>query len=122
MIIVIRHVDVDLGSLQPGEEAKGIPKNIITRSMGPHPAVDADLEGPWPVHEGDIFVLCSDGLSGQLSDAEIGLLASYHNLGEATQALVGLTLARGAPDNTTVLLARAGAEGEQPEVVEDARA
>ncbi len=93
-----------------GEEAKGIPKNIITRSMGPHPAVDADLEGPWPVHEGDIFVLCSDGLSGQLSDAEIGLLASYHNLGEATQALVGLTLARGAPDNTTVLLARAGAE------------
>lgn len=93
-----------------GEEAKGIPKNIITRSMGPHPTAEPDLEGPWPVHEGDIFVLCSDGLSGPISDAEIGLLASHHNLDEATRALIGLTLARGAPDNTTVLLARAGAE------------
>lgn len=95
----------------PEKEAEGIPKNIITRSMGPHPEVEPDLEGPLPVQNRDIFVLCSDGLSGQVSNAEIGLIASHlPDLDRATKALVGLTLARGAPDNVTVLVAKAGPE------------
>lgn len=95
----------------PEKEAEGIPKNIITRSMGPHAEVEPDLEGPLPIRNGDIFVLCSDGLSGQVSNAEIGLLASQlSDVDQATKALVGLTLARGAPDNVTVIIARAGPE------------
>jgi PPM family protein phosphatase len=95
----------------PEKEAEGIPKNIITRSMGPHPEVEPDLEGPLPVQNRDIFVLCSDGLSGPVSNAEIGLLASHlPDVDRATKALVGLTLARGAPDNVTVLIAKAGPE------------
>lgn len=98
------------GGMSREQAAGAAPKNIITRSMGPHPEVDVDLEGPFPVEEGDTFVLCSDGLSGQMADEEIGLLAAELEPREATAALVGLALVRGAPDNVTVIAARAGAE------------
>jgi len=98
------------GGMSREQAAGAAPKNIITRSMGPHPHVDVDLEGPHSVEEGDAFVLCSDGLSGQLADEEIGLFAAELEPREATAALVGLALVRGAPDNVTVIVARAGAE------------
>ena len=98
------------GGLPRGPTANAIPKNIITRSMGPHAAVDVDLEGPFPVAQGDLFLLCSDGLSGQVSDEEIGLFAAGLEPAEATAALVGLALVRGGPDNITVILARAGSQ------------
>jgi serine/threonine protein phosphatase PrpC len=91
----------------PGEVAAA-PRNIITRSMGPHPEVKVDVEGPFPIHPGDAFILCSDGLSGQVGDDEIGLVAGMLPPKDATELLVGLTLARGAPDNVTVIVARAG--------------
>lgn len=98
------------GGISREEAAGAVPKNIITRSMGPHPHVKVDLEGPHSVEEGDTFVLCSDGLSGQVADEEIGLFAAELEPREATAALVGLALVRGAPDNVTVIVARAGAE------------
>ena len=85
-----------------------VPKNIITRSMGPHANVKVDIEGPFPVEPDDAFVLCSDGLSGQVADEEIGALAATLPPKAAAEALVGLTLVRGAPDNVTVIVARAG--------------
>jgi serine/threonine protein phosphatase PrpC len=91
------------------EQAAGAaPKNIITRSMGPHAVVEADIEGPHPIEEGDVFLLSSDGLTGQVADEEIGLFAGTLEPHEAAEALVGLTLVRGAPDNVTILVARAG--------------
>ena len=87
-----------------------VPKNIITRSMGPHGDIDVDLEGPFPVAAGDHFVLCSDGLSGCLTDEEIALFVTELPEPEATAALVNLALVRGAPDNTTVIVATAGTE------------
>jgi protein phosphatase len=105
----------------PPEDMPVAPKNIITRSLGPHPQVEIDLEGPFPVEEDDVFVLCSDGLSGQVADDEIGLLASALPPKAAAAALVGLALVRGAPDNVTVITARAGerevsrtAPGDEP--------
>ncbi|MFM7109382.1 MAG: PP2C family protein-serine/threonine phosphatase [Planctomycetaceae bacterium] len=86
----------------------GVPKNIITRSMGPHAKVKVDVEGPFPVEPDDVYVLCSDGLSGQVADEEIGLLAAALPPKAAAEALVGLALARGAPDNVTVIVAKAG--------------
>ena len=86
----------------------GVPKNIIMRSIGPHPQVEVDLEGPFPVEPGDTYVLCSDGLSGQVADEEIGTLAAALPPREAAAALVGLALVRGAPDNVTVIVARTG--------------
>ena len=103
----------DLEDMQAAGGGQGLdpreaPKNIITRSMGPHPQVQVDLEGPFPVEAGDVFVLCSDGLSGQVADGEIGLLASGLPPRDAAASLVGLALVRGAPDNVTVIVARAG--------------
>lgn len=105
----------------PPEDMPVAPKNIITRSLGPHPQVEIDLEGPFPIEENDVFVLCSDGLSGQVADDEIGLLASALPPKAAATTLVGLALVRGAPDNVTVITARAGerevsrtAPGDEP--------
>jgi protein phosphatase len=98
------------GGMSREQAAGAAPKNIITRSMGPHPHVDVDIEGPFPIEEGDTFLLCSDGLSGQVSDEEIGLFAAELEPREATAALTGLALVRGAPDNVTVVVARAGVE------------
>jgi protein phosphatase len=98
------------GGLTREQAAGAAPKNIITRSMGPHPHVEVDLEGPFPVEDGDVFLLCSDGLSGQVTDEEIGLVAAELEPREAADALIGLTLVRGAPDNVTIVIARAGPE------------
>jgi serine/threonine protein phosphatase PrpC len=90
------------------EVAQHVPKNIITRSLGPHARVEVDLEGPFPVAESDAYVICSDGLSGQVADEEIGALAGALAPAEAAAALLGLALVRGAPDNVTLVVARAG--------------
>ena len=56
------------GQMPSGQVASFIPKNIITRSLGPRRDVQIDLEGPFPLVEGDTFLLCSHGLSGQRSE------------------------------------------------------
>ena len=83
-----------------------IGKNIITRSLGPNPNVQVDLEGPHPCQAGDTFLLCSDGLSGPVQDAEIGAVLVCLPPGEAVQALVDLANLRGGPDNITVVCTR----------------
>jgi protein phosphatase len=83
-----------------------IPRNIITRSLGPNPDVEVDLEGPFPVTVGDVFLLCSDGLSGEVSDEEIGTILQCLPPEEAVQLLVDLANLRGGPDNITVIVAR----------------
>jgi serine/threonine protein phosphatase PrpC len=87
-------------------EVKDIPSNVIVRCLGPEPLVQVDVEGPHPVRPGDIFLLCSDGLSGQVNDAEIGAVAGALPAGEACRFLVDLANLRGGPDNTTVLIVR----------------
>ena len=90
-----------------GDEAPPfVPKNIITRSLGPHADVNVDLEGPFPLELGDTFLLCSDGLSGQVTDQEIGLILGSLSPQEAVRALVDLANLRGGPDNVTVLISR----------------
>ena len=96
---------------EDGELARAIPKNVITRSLGPHANVQVDIEGPFPIEVGDTFLLCSDGLSGQVEDDEIGAILSVLPPKEAAQVLVDLANLRGGPDNSTVLIAKvAGAE------------
>lgn len=87
---------------------QGVPSNIIIRSLGPEANVQVDVEGPHPLHEGDIFLLCSDGLSGPVSDNEIGAVASVLPPAEACRFLVDLANLRGGPDNITVIVVRVG--------------
>ncbi len=88
------------------EDVHDIPSNVIHRCLGPEPNVKVDVEGPHPLKEGDIFVLCSDGLSGPISDMEIGAVASLLAPAEACRFLVDLANLRGGPDNITVIIVR----------------
>src|SRR4029079_11427416 len=94
------------GQMPRGDVATCVPKNVITRSLGPHPNVQVDLEGPFPLEVGDTFLLCSDGLTGQVNDEEIGAILQSLPPKEAAQVLVDLANLRGGPDNVTVLVIR----------------
>jgi protein phosphatase len=111
------------GQLPPGADVGAIvPKNVITRSLGPNLAVQVDLEGPHPIAVGDVYLLCSDGLTGRVSDAELGAILGSVPPDEAAHALIDLANLRGGPDNITVLIAKvtsqefftAGVDSEQP--------
>lgn len=84
------------------------PRNIITRSLGPEAVVQVDILGPFPVLPSDVFILCSDGLSGQLSDTEIGIIAGHLSPVEASRLLVNLVNLRGGADNITVIVTSVG--------------
>lgn len=90
----------------PESAAFFIPKNIITRSLGPNAQVQVDIEGPLPIETGDTYLLCSDGLSGQVKDDEIGRVLMALPPQEAVRALVDLANLRGGPDNITVIVVR----------------
>jgi serine/threonine protein phosphatase PrpC len=88
------------------DAAAAVPKNVITRSLGPNATVQVDLEGPHPVELHDVFLLCSDGLTGRVEDDELGIIMGCLPPQEAAQLLVDLANLRGGPDNITVLVAR----------------
>jgi protein phosphatase len=85
---------------------KNIPKNVITRSLGPNPKVAVDVEGPFPLQLGDTFLLCSDGLSGQVRDEELGAILGTLTPEESATTLIDLANLRGGPDNITVIVAK----------------
>jgi len=88
------------------ETVKDIPSNVILRCLGPEPLVQVDVEGPYPLQAGDTFLLCSDGLSGPLSDLEIGAVLEAMPPDEAVRFLIDLANMRGGPDNITALVVR----------------
>ncbi len=90
-----------------GQVPEFLRKNMILRSLGPHPTVQVDLEGPLPVAPGDSFLMCSDGLSGPVKDPELGMVLGSMSPDEAVRALVDLANLRGGPDNITVIIAKA---------------
>ena len=95
------------GQITEEEELSGkIPKNVITRSLGPYPECKVDVEGPFPVQLNDTFLLCSDGLTGQLSDEEIGAILANLEPDEAVRVLVDLANLRGGPDNITCIVVK----------------
>ncbi|MBR6826039.1 MAG: Stp1/IreP family PP2C-type Ser/Thr phosphatase [Oscillospiraceae bacterium] len=95
---------VSRGELTP-EQAKSHPKkNMITRAVGPMTQVLPDVF-TLPVHSGDFFLLCSDGLSNQMADQEI-LFEVVHGVrqDDCCQRLLDIAKERGAPDNVTCIL------------------
>ncbi|WP_437202927.1 PP2C family protein-serine/threonine phosphatase [Planctomicrobium sp. SH664] len=83
-------------------------RNVITRSLGPEEVIDVDLEGPFPVFPGDTFLLCSDGLSNQVSDPEMGAILREFSPKAAAKLLIELANVRGGPDNSTAVVVRIG--------------
>jgi protein phosphatase len=94
--------------LTPEHANLAVPKNVITRSLGPDPSVEVDIEGPLAVEPNDAFLLCSDGLSGPVTDPELGAFAAHFHPQDACRYLVNLANLRGGHDNITVLVLRVG--------------
>ncbi|MBR6114924.1 MAG: Stp1/IreP family PP2C-type Ser/Thr phosphatase [Oscillospiraceae bacterium] len=95
---------VDQGMIS-GDEARSHPrKNVITRAVGVERRIRTDVFRI-DLRPGDKLLLCSDGLSNQVTEQEIADLLKRTKTPEATcETLVSLALQRGAPDNVTVLL------------------
>jgi len=88
------------------KEAETHPRrNVLQRSVGVGEEVEADVRGPFEVHENDTFILCSDGLHGLVKLEEMMRIARLP-LEQAANEFVKLALERGAPDNVTVIVAR----------------
>jgi protein phosphatase len=89
------------------EEAEDHPqRSIITRALGIEGEVTVD-HFSWPVRDGDVFLLCSDGLTGMVSDAGVAeILAGAPSLAVAAQQLVAAANKAGGRDNITVILFR----------------
>ena len=96
-----------------------IPKNQITRSLGPTEKLLVDLEGPMPIEIGDTYLACSDGLSGQVTDKEIGQILAVFTPEHAAETLVNLANLRGGPDNITMVIARTTESAEVSQAVDD---
>ncbi len=83
-----------------------LPRNVITRALGIGPTVDVDLCAA-RVQTGDVFLLCSDGLHGLVSDEEMTAIVEEHPvLTEACAQLVEVANAAGGKDNITAVLIR----------------
>ena len=78
-------------------------KNIITRSVGFQDMVEIDIEHR-PFKPGDVYVLCTDGLTNMVDDQELFSVITHNAPREACQQLVDLANERGGGDNNTVLL------------------
>jgi serine/threonine protein phosphatase Stp1 len=99
---------IDRGLLAP-EDAAGHPmSHVLARAIGVLAQTDLDVvrDGLKP---NDVFLLCSDGLYGLVSDAEIAERLDHTSLGGTAQDLINLSLERGAPDNVTVIVVLASA-------------
>jgi PPM family protein phosphatase len=90
-----------------------LPRNVITRALGIAPSVDVDLRAE-PVELGDIYLLCSDGLHGVVSDEEIAAIIEGNPvLTDACLGLIEQANDHGGKDNITAVLIRIE-DGEEP--------
>jgi protein phosphatase len=102
---------VEAGELTEEEAAQSERRNIILQALGPDPKVKVDLTYQ-EVRRGDILVLCSDGLTGQVKKDEIAkIVTGAKDLSSACEQLIALANERGGPDNITVVIARFDGDG-----------
>src|SRR5881397_2497018 len=96
------------------EAAKSERRNIILQALGPDARVKVDLTHQ-EIRRGDILVLCSDGLTGQVKKEEIAeIVTRASDLQTAADRLIALANERGGPDNITVIIARFDGAGLRP--------
>lgn len=97
---------IKMKKLSADEIANFPHKNVIVRALGMKESVKVDMFIDTP-HHGDIYLLCSDGLSGPVPDQDIAeIIGANSDLSIAAQRLIERANANGGPDNVTVVLAR----------------
>jgi serine/threonine protein phosphatase PrpC len=95
------------------EEAEDHPqRSIVTRALGPEPDVQVDTRTV-PARDGDLFLLCSDGLTGMIGEAGLArVLSGGGTLAQLVRGLIDAANAAGGRDNITVVLFRVEEVGE----------
>jgi protein phosphatase len=105
---------VESGVLSPEEAERHPQRSAITRALGTEATVEVDAFTV-AAEPGDVFLICSDGLSNMVSDEEIAsVLASGAGLAETGEALVSAANAHGGEDNITVVLFEVVAGDPEP--------
>lgn len=95
---------VRVGTISPAEARNHPDKNIITRAIGACDTVEPDFFAV-ELEEGDVVLMCSDGLTNMLEDEEIRMILNgARDIVEKAQALVDAANANGGRDNITVVL------------------
>ncbi len=100
-----------MGRMTPAEALRSPLRNVITRALGTQSRVTPDIF-ELEAEPGDLFLLCSDGLTRELPDAKIesllaaGLPLAEHSLNELCNILVDAANNAGGADNITCLLLR----------------
>jgi serine/threonine protein phosphatase PrpC len=92
-----------LGALTKEEARTHEKRNVITRCIGTQDDVEIDLFTE-PVQDGDILVLCTDGLVGVVTDEEIASIVTQYNSQESTARLIARANENGGPDNITAII------------------
>jgi len=100
------------GLLSADEAAVHPRRNEILRCVGVHPDVEVETS-EIEVEPGDLFLLCSDGLTGMLDEMEIADVAEHNTPYEAARILVGRANEAGGQDNVTVQIARVQSPGSE---------
>ncbi|MBW3607957.1 MAG: Stp1/IreP family PP2C-type Ser/Thr phosphatase [Actinobacteria bacterium] len=94
------------GQLTAQEADEHPQRSIITRALGPEPDVVVDTRS-WRGAPGDVFLLCSDGLTSMVSEAQVAdILRAARTLPDAGHALIDAANQAGGRDNITVVLFR----------------
>ena len=94
------------GRLTPEEAVEHPQRSVITRALGPEGTVEVDTRS-FRARAGDVYLLCSDGLTTMVGEAELKeVLLAHPRLSDAGEALIAAANAAGGRDNITVLLLR----------------
>jgi protein phosphatase len=90
------------------EDARAHPRrNVITRSIGTHEELAVDASpAPLPLRDGDVFLLCSDGLTSLVPERDVKIILDANPPRAACDLLVDLANENGGKDNVTVIVVR----------------
>lgn len=111
---------VDAGLITEAEAARHPLRNVVTRSLGTDPAPTPDV-WVFPPHPGERFVICSDGLSNEVSLEEISAaLAEVDDPQECAERLVSAAVEAGGRDNVSVVVVALDAEDATDDDVDTA--
>jgi serine/threonine protein phosphatase PrpC len=107
---------LDQGAISQAEAAEHPQRSMLTQALRGDGDVTPVLQ-MYEVKKGDRYLLCSDGLSGVLTDKEIKVGLKKSDKDEAVKFLIDATYINGAPDNVTILIADISDESSTPSLL-----
>jgi PPM family protein phosphatase len=111
---------INRGIFTREEARQSLAKNLVTRALGVDPNIEPEVSEQ-PVRDGDVYLLCSDGLNDILTDEQIAdvMRRNGDKLNQAARELIDLANAQGGPDNVSAILIRASSDPLRPEELDE---